>query len=87
MYKAEISELLDKKFARISKRNRNILDKIDKKIKQILTNPGRFKNLKGDMKGIKRVHIDKHFVLIFEVKETSVRFLDLDHHDKIYLNK
>ena len=38
------------------------------------------------MKGAKRVHIDNHFVLVFEVdrEKKVVRFLDYDHHDKIY---
>ena len=38
------------------------------------------------MKGLRRVHIDKSFVLIFEIVETEnkVIFLDFDHHDNIY---
>ena len=34
----------------------------------------------------KRVHIDKHFVLIFSVDEENkiVALEDYDHHDKIY---
>ncbi len=38
------------------------------------------------MKGMRRVHIGKSFVLVFEIieKENKVIFLDLDHHDNIY---
>jgi len=38
------------------------------------------------MHGSRRVHIDKSFVLIYEIdeKEKIIRILDYDHHDKIY---
>ncbi len=38
------------------------------------------------MHGAKRVHIDKSFVLTYEVDERgkSVKLLDYDHHDNIY---
>ncbi|MBS3098413.1 hypothetical protein J4209_06485 [Candidatus Woesearchaeota archaeon] len=38
------------------------------------------------MHGARRVHIDKSFVLTYEVDEDNkiVRVLDYDHHDSIY---
>jgi len=38
------------------------------------------------MKGLRRVHLEKSFVLVFEIDEEAkmVRFLDLGHHDEIY---
>lgn len=86
MFELELSELADKKFSKLSRKNKEQLKIIEKKINQILSNPRRFKNLRGDMKGAKRVHIDNHFVLVFEVnyKKNLVKILDYDHHDKIY---
>lgn len=59
---------------------------IDKKMQQILLNPTRYKKLRGDMKGACRVHIDTHFVLVFEYDSVKkiVRFLDFAHHDDVY---
>jgi len=36
--------------------------------------------------GIYRVHIDKSFVLTYEIdeKNKTVKLLDYEHHDKIY---
>ena len=53
---------------------------------KILENPYQFKPLTGNMKGIRRVHIGKSFVLTYEILENEkiVRLLDYDHHDKIY---
>jgi mRNA-degrading endonuclease RelE of RelBE toxin-antitoxin system len=38
------------------------------------------------MKGARRVHIDKSFVLTYEIDEEHkvVKLLDYDHHDSIY---
>lgn len=88
MYKLLIEDKLDKKFRKLSKNDKQILIKIDNKIQEILKNPLRYKNLRNVLKGIKRVHVDKHFVLIFEVNEKlkEVKFLDFNHHDKIYIS-
>jgi len=85
-YSLEISEELDKKFQKLDKKNKKQLEIINKKIKQILENPRHFKPLRGDMHGARRVHIDKSFVLTYEVDENRkvVRLLDYDHHDIIY---
>ena len=59
---------------------------LSKKIKQISEDPNRFKPLRADMSGQRRVHIGKSFILTFEILEDKkiVRLLDYDHHDKIY---
>ena len=87
MHEIQFSEQLDKKLSKLAKKNRNQLKIIDKKVHEIVKNPNRYKNLTGgEMKGLKRVHIDDHFVLIFDVDNNKkiVRFLDYDHHDKVY---
>jgi len=85
-YELEISEDLDKTFSKLSKKNKKQLKIIFKKIEEILENPHHYKPLRGDMKGSRRVHINKHFVLIYEIleKQKIVRLLDYDHHDKVY---
>ena len=85
-YSLDISAEADKKFKELQSKNKKQLDTIEKKIQQILQNPYHFKPLRGDMHGSRRVHIDKSFVLIYEIDEKNniVRILDYDHHDKIY---
>lgn len=85
-YFLDIPEYLDKKFEKLSKKDKKQLQIIDRKIEQIRKNPYHFKPLRGDMKGIRRVHIGKSFVLTYEIIESQkiVRLLDFDHHDKIY---
>lgn len=64
-YTLDISDQLDKQFAKLQKKDRKQLEIIDKKVQEILQNPYHFKPLRGDMHGARRVHIGKSFVLIF----------------------
>ncbi|MFH1440206.1 MAG: type II toxin-antitoxin system mRNA interferase toxin, RelE/StbE family [Candidatus Woesearchaeota archaeon] len=75
---------------KLNKKDRKKSLIIAKKIQEIINNDEksieRYKNLKNVMKDRKRVHIDKHFVLIFKVdKENNfILFTDFNHHDKVY---
>ena len=86
MYSLESKPDVDKKFLKLSKKNPKQMEIITKKIKQILENPYHFKPLRGDMHGARRVHIDKSFVLTYEIDENNklITLLDYDHHDNIY---
>ncbi len=86
MYSLESKPDVDKKFLKLSKKNPKQMEIITKKIKQILENPYHFKPLRGDMHGARRVHIDKSFVLTYEIDENKkiITLLDYDHHDNIY---
>jgi mRNA-degrading endonuclease RelE of RelBE toxin-antitoxin system len=56
------------------------------KAEEILQDPHRYKNLRAPMNHLKRVHIDRHLVLVFSVDEETktVTLEDYDHHDNIY---
>lgn len=85
-YTLEISEELDKKFSKLAKKDKKQMEAINKKVQQILENPYHFKPLRGDLYGARRVHIEKSFVLTYEIDEKNkiIRLLDYDHHDNIY---
>jgi len=86
VYKLAIKKNLDKKFKKLKKKDREMLELIDKKVQEILDNPYRFKSLKKPLQNKRGVHIGGSFVLIFEVNEDEkmVTLLDFDHHDNIY---
>ncbi len=87
MYSFDIKDSLDKKFSKIAKKNPKQLEIIYKKIEEVIQNPQHYKNLKSPMQHLKRVHINKSFILLFSVNEQGkkVIFEELDHHDNIYL--
>lgn len=86
MYKLELSDELSKKLKKLKKRNITQYVAISKKAKEIQTEPHRYKNLNYPLNNLKRVHIDKHFVLLFSIDEElkTVTLEDYDHHDNIY---
>ncbi len=85
-YDVVVSEIADKKFMKLAKKNPKQMSIIGKKIQQIIRNPYHFKPLRGDLHGARRVHIDSSFVLIYELDEDNkaIKILDYDHHDMIY---
>jgi len=77
---------LDKVLNKLSKKNPKQFEIILKKISEVIQNPYHYKNLRNPLQHLRRVHIDKSFVLVFSVnkKEKRVLFEELDHHDRIY---
>ncbi|MFP4118378.1 MAG: type II toxin-antitoxin system RelE family toxin [Candidatus Woesearchaeota archaeon] len=86
MYSLEIKPDMDKILTKIKKRNPKELEIIFKKVDQILENPYHFKPLKNEYHGTRRVHVNKSFVLIYEIddEKQKIILLDYDHHDNIY---
>ncbi len=85
-YSLRIKPHLIKIFEKLAKRDPVQHEAIQKKVKQILEYPYRFKPLSGNMKNKYRVHIMGSFVLVFVMleNEKAVELWDYDHHDKIY---
>jgi len=86
VYNLEIKEGLDKKFKKIKKKDKAIIELIDRKVRDILDDPYRFKSLRKPLQNTRRVHVGGSFVLIYEINEEErvVTLLEFDHHDNIY---
>ena len=78
-----IDDLLEK----LKKKDPVLFRALQKKIIQIAELDGatlqHFKNLRGDLKDYKRVHVDS-FVLLFKVEEEVIIFAKFCHHDEAY---
>jgi mRNA interferase RelE/StbE len=86
MFKLAVKESLDRKFKRLRTKDKEMLRLVEKKVKDILTDPYRFKPLRKPMQNKRRVHVGGPFVLVYEINERGrvVTLLDFDHHDNIY---
>ena len=86
MYSLNIDEDLLKKLNKLSKKSKKQVEIILKKTDEILKDPHRYKNLRSPLNMWKRIHIDKHFVLVFSIDENNktITLEDYDHHDNIY---
>ena len=78
---------MEKVFHRLVKKNPKQLEIIVCKTDEIVKDPHRYKNLRSPLNHLKRVHIDRHFVLVFSIDDNKniVMIEEYDHHDKIYL--
>ena len=87
MYSYKFRKSLVKKFDKLSKKDKNLLIIIKRKIDEIILNPQHYKNLKKPLQHLKKVHIGKYYVFCFSVdeKKKEVIFEEFEHHDKVYL--
>jgi len=92
MFDFNLSDELKLKILKLSKKDKKKAEIINRKIKEIINNDfdsiDRYKNLRYELKELKRVRIEKNFVLTFKVykEKNFILFEDFDHHDKIYKN-
>jgi len=90
MFKFNLSDELKIKIKKLLKKDKKKVEIINKKIRQIINSDhdsiNHYKNLRHDSSDLKRVRIDKHFVLTFyvDIKDNFILFDDFDHHDNIY---
>ncbi|MCK4589520.1 MAG: addiction module toxin RelE [Nanoarchaeota archaeon] len=87
MYDLDIKSEADKIFYKLSRKNPKQLMTISKKIEEIRSSPDhKYKFLRKPLQTFNRVHIDKHFVLIFKINhlEKIVEIYYFDHHDNVY---
>ena len=87
MYYLDIKPEADKIFQKLAKKNPHQLKIIDKKLTEIRLNPNHgYKFLRSPLQTFNRVHIDKHFVLIFKINhaDKAVVVYYYDHHDNVY---
>jgi len=71
--------------AKLYKKDRVNFDRVDKKIKEIVSSPEHYKNLSYGMSDFKRVQFGP-FVMTFHIDYHTevVWFDDFDHHDNVY---
>ena len=86
MYSYELRKSVEKIFFKLAKKNSKQLMIIEKKIQEIRENPQHYKNLRKPLQHLKRVHIDKSFVMVFSVDENKKHIIieNYDNHDNIY---
>ena len=65
------------------KKDKVLLDRLHKKMIEILQNPEHYPIKRYNLKGKRSAHIGS-FVLLFEVKNDEVVFYKFKHHDFVY---
>jgi YafQ family addiction module toxin component len=86
MYLISVKAHVEKAFERLAKKNPKQLEILRKKLAEVVENPYRYKPLKSPLQNKRRVHVDKSFVFVYSIDESSKTIVveEYDHHDKIY---
>jgi len=82
----DYQEILSKPFlndVKDIKKDKVLLERLHKKIDEILKNPEHYPIKKYELKGKRAAHIGS-FVVVFEIKGNEVIFLKFKHHDYAY---
>lgn len=85
-YTPEIKPSCKRSINKACKKNPVLRKALTSKMREIVSNPLRYKPLRYDLAGERRVHILKSFVLVFEINHANrkVIFLKFRHHDEVY---
>ncbi len=85
MYGVLIEENLQRILRKLFKKDKARYELVMKKISSITLNHYHYKPLRYDLKNIRADHVGS-FVIAYRIDEGEkiVKFLDFDHHDKIY---
>ena len=88
MRKIKIDKKLQKQLDKLFRKDRNRYFIIIKKMEDIeeSKNPNHYKNLRGHLQKYKEVHINTHFVLVFQYIESTntIIFCEFCHHKDIF---
>lgn len=68
---------------KLKKRDRNVFARVENQIAKIIRDPSLGKPLRYTLKNRRRIHVGS-FVLVYELHNGELRFIDFDHHDRIY---
>lgn len=82
-YHAEFSDEFRRVLRDLWKRDRVLHSRLAKEVRKVLRDPEIGKPLRYSLKFYRRTHVGS-FVLLYEIIGRGVRFLDFDHHDRIY---
>ena len=77
------SERFERVLLKLAKKDRPLFSETQTQITKILRDPTVGKPLRHALKNRRRLHVGS-FVLVYEFHSGELRFIDFDHHDKIY---
>lgn len=83
-FKSITTGYFDKKFSKLTGKNRTFKLQVINKMKCIRQNPEIGEPKSHNLRGLRALHISEHFVVVYLIFENAVVFINLDHHDKAY---
>ena len=82
-YKVKFTLFFEKQLKKLKRRDKNMFNRLTKKLKEIRQNPEHYKPLRNVLKGNRRAHLDP-FIIIFDVREDLITVHYVKNHDEAY---
>ena len=82
-YKICFTPFFEKQLKKLKKKDKNLFERLTKKLKEIKINPEHYKPPSNILKGNRRAHLDP-FIIIFDIKEDVITIHYVKHHDEAY---
>jgi mRNA-degrading endonuclease YafQ of YafQ-DinJ toxin-antitoxin module len=84
VFKSITTSYFDKRFSKLTGRNKTLKEQIINKMRDIRQNPEISEPKSHNLRGLRALHISEHFVIVYIVFKNYVIFINLDHHDNAY---
>ena len=85
MVESIITDHFSSIFHDLTDKNLGFKKQIVKKIADIRKNPEIGEPKRGKLRGLRGLHITEHFVIVYLIYKNYVVFIELEHHDKAYV--
>ena len=82
-YKIKFTPFFEKQLKKLKRKDKNMFNRLTKKLKEIRQNPEHYKPLRNVLKGNRRAHLDP-FIIIFDIREDLITVHYVKHHDEAY---
>ncbi|MGD0954652.1 MAG: type II toxin-antitoxin system mRNA interferase toxin, RelE/StbE family [Methanotrichaceae archaeon] len=83
-FESIVTDHFSKKFHNLTDKNIAIKKQIINKMKGIRQNPEIGEPKRGNLRGLRGLHISEHFVIVYLIYKNYVVFVEFEHHDKAY---
>lgn len=77
------SQRFERTIIKLKKQDAALFNQLVSKMEKIVNAPHIGKPLRYALKNQRRIHVGS-FVLVYEFNDSELRFLDFDHHDRVY---
>jgi len=82
-YKIERTQEFKDQYIKLTRRNKALRDKLDKKILQVVKNPVLGEPKSYNLKYTRGTHVDP-YVIVYMIFSDTILFLYVDHHNCVY---
>jgi addiction module RelE/StbE family toxin len=83
-FRSITTSYFDKKFSKLSDKNKTVKAQIINKMKGIRQNPEIGEPKSHNLRGLRALHVSEHFVIVYLIFKNLIIFINVDHHNNVY---